>query len=85
MHGAKGDDRVAITIDLERSAREIVARLEDNSWQFDPTQVSPRLATSLDEATVGGFGISLMREFASEVEYERREGRNRLTLRFLES
>jgi serine/threonine-protein kinase RsbW len=86
IHGAAAtDDRLAITVELERSGRKIVARLEDNSWQFDPTQAPPRpVSASLEEATVGDFGISLMRRFASGMEYERRDGRNRLTLRFVE-
>jgi anti-sigma regulatory factor (Ser/Thr protein kinase) len=43
------------------------------------------VATSLEQAKVGDLGIHLMRSFASGMDYERREGRNRLTLRFVES
>jgi serine/threonine-protein kinase RsbW len=64
MHGTAGDDRVAITVEL--SGRDAVVRLEDNSWQFDPTQAPPPpVAASFEEATVGLFGISLIRNFAS--------------------
>ena len=87
FHGAaRGSDRVIMTVELERSGGMVIARLEDNSWQFDPTQAPPPPAsTSLDEATVGNVGISLIRRFASGMEYERRDGRNRLMLRFMES
>jgi serine/threonine-protein kinase RsbW len=40
------------------------------------------MAKSLDDAKIGDYGIHLMRSFASGMHYERREGRNRLTLRF---
>ena len=41
-------------------------------------------AASLEEAKVGDLGIHLMRSFASGMDYERRDGRNRLTFRFVE-
>jgi anti-sigma regulatory factor (Ser/Thr protein kinase) len=63
-----------------------IARIEDNGRQFDPTRAPPPVvATSLEKAKVGDLGIHLMRSFASGMDYERREGRNRLTLRFIES
>jgi anti-sigma regulatory factor (Ser/Thr protein kinase) len=83
--GAK-HDRLEITIELERNGGTLVARIEDTGREFDPTQVPPPLlASSLEEAKVGGLGIHLMRSFASGMHYERRDGRNRLTLRFVES
>ena len=60
-----------IAVDLERNGTTLVARIEDNGRHFDPTQVPPSsVATSLEEAKVG--------------DYERRDGCNRLTLRFTE-
>jgi anti-sigma regulatory factor (Ser/Thr protein kinase) len=50
--------------------------------EFGPTQFPPlTMAKSLDDAKIGDYGIHLMRSFASAMHYERREGRNRLTLR----
>ena len=85
MHGGAKDDRVEIAIELERDGGTLVARVEDTGWEFDPTQFPPRsVAKSLEEAKVGDCGIHLMRCFASGMHYERRDGRNRLTLRFVE-
>jgi anti-sigma regulatory factor (Ser/Thr protein kinase) len=42
------------------------------------------VATSLEEAKIGDVGIQLIRSFASGMDYERRDGCNRLTLRFTE-
>jgi anti-sigma regulatory factor (Ser/Thr protein kinase) len=75
----------AIAVELERNYGTLVARIEDNGRQFDPTRApAPVSAASLDEAKVGDLGIHLMRSFANGMDYERRDGRNRLTLRFVE-
>ncbi len=83
MYG--GTDRLEIAIEVERNDGALVALIEDNGRQFDPTQApAPSRATSLQDATIGDLGIHLMRSFANGMHYERRNGRNRLTLRFLE-
>jgi serine/threonine-protein kinase RsbW len=83
MHGGGKDDRLEIAIELERNGGTLVARVEDSGCEFDPTQFPPlSVAKSLEEAKVGYCGIHLMRCFTSGMHYERREGRNRLTLRF---
>jgi serine/threonine-protein kinase RsbW len=86
MHGGGAkDDRLQIAVALERNGGTLVACIEDSGREFDPTQFSPpSVAKSLEEAKVGDLGIYLMRSFASDMHYERRDGRNRLTLRFVE-
>ena len=86
MYGAAKDDRLEIAVELERNGAALVARIEDNGRQFDPTLAPPpTMPTSLAEATVGDLGIHLMRSFANGMHYERRDGRNRLTLQFIET
>ena len=82
MYG--GSDRgLEIAVELERRGGTLVARIEDNGQPFDPTQISPPPpASSLKDAKIGDLGIHLMRSFAGHLDYERRNGRNRLTLRF---
>jgi len=83
--GAGQDDRLEITVHLERNDGIVVARIEDNGREFDPTRFLPlSVAKSLEEAKVGDLGIHLMRGFANGMHYERRAGRNRLMLRFVE-
>jgi serine/threonine-protein kinase RsbW len=85
MYGATKHDPLEIAVELERNGATLVARIEDNGRQFDPTRARlPAPARSLEEAKVGDVGIHLMRSFASGMDYERRNGRNRLTLRFVE-
>jgi anti-sigma regulatory factor (Ser/Thr protein kinase) len=86
MYAAAKDDQLEIAVELAHSGGTLVARIEDTGRQFDPTKAPPpTVATSLEEAKVGDLGIHLIRSFASGVDYEHRDGRNRLTLRFVES
>jgi anti-sigma regulatory factor (Ser/Thr protein kinase) len=86
MHGGPSDERMEIVVELERNGGALVARIEDNGRPFDPTRVpSPTLASTLQEAKASNLGIRLMRTFANNMQYERRNGNNRLTLHFAES
>lgn len=86
MYGAPEAEGLEIAVEVERNGGNLVVRIEDNGRQFDPTQVpAPSAAASLEEAKIGDLGIHLMRSFASGMHYERHDGRNRLTLRFLGS
>ena len=85
MYGGTSDARLKIVIEVERNGTTLVARVVDNGRQFDPTQVPPpSMPASLEQAKIGDLGIHLMRSFASGMHYERRDGCNRLTLRFKE-
>jgi anti-sigma regulatory factor (Ser/Thr protein kinase) len=85
MYGAGGHDRVEIAVEVEDSGATLVARVVDNGRPFDPTEAKqPPMASSLAQVRIGNLGIHLMRSFASSMQYERRDGRNRLTLRFSE-
>jgi serine/threonine-protein kinase RsbW len=85
MYSATTDDCLEIVVEVEREDQTLVARIEDNGSAFDPTQVPrPPRPASLAEAKVGNLGIHLMRSFASGMHYERRDSRNRLTVRFVE-
>jgi anti-sigma regulatory factor (Ser/Thr protein kinase) len=81
MYGASGHGDIAITV--EQASGELLARIEDDGWQFDPTSTARRVPPrSLDDAPVGELGIHLMRTFATDMRYERRSGYNTLTLTF---
>jgi serine/threonine-protein kinase RsbW len=85
MYSAAKDAPLKIIVEVERRDQTLVARIEDNGSAFDPTQVPrPPVPTSLTQAKVGNLGIHLMRSFASGMHYERRDSRNRLTMRFIE-
>jgi anti-sigma regulatory factor (Ser/Thr protein kinase) len=86
MYGGMSDEPLKIVIEVERNGTTLIARVVDNGRQFDPTQVPPPyMPASLAEAKIGDLGIHLIRNFANGMHYERRDGCNRLTLRFKES
>jgi len=85
MYSTTIDGHLEIVVEVERRDQTLVAWIEDNGSAFDPTQVPrPPVPASLAEAQVGNLGIHLMRSFASGMDYERRDSRNRLTMRFVE-
>ena len=72
-----------VHLSVERRDDTVIITTADFAPAFDPLGVvpGPRPAT-IEEAVVGGNGIQLMRRFAQHLAYERRDGMNRLTLRF---
>jgi serine/threonine-protein kinase RsbW len=83
MYGGDDERAVEISIEVERDGAVLIARVEDNGRQFDPTRApAPPVRNSLERARIGELGIHLMRSFADEMRYERRDDRNCLTLRF---
>jgi serine/threonine-protein kinase RsbW len=61
---------------------DVVLTFEDSGKPFDPLDVpEPSRPTDIASAKVGGWGLSLVRKFADRLDYERRDGRNRLEVR----
>jgi anti-sigma regulatory factor (Ser/Thr protein kinase) len=83
MHG-KGDGRASeIVVSLDQRPGEVSLTIEDNGAPFDPTAFEVRQpGQNLDETSVGGLGIKLMRQFADRIDYHRDHGRNQLRLTF---
>lgn len=53
----------------------------DNGRPYDPTLTPPPpLATSLDDAEIGGHGVRLMQHYLHDLRYTRAGNENRLTL-----
>ncbi len=69
-----------VTVDDE----QVVLRFEDDGMPFDPlsTDAPPRPA-SIEQAEPGGLGLMFVRERSRSMVYERRHGRNVLTVALL--
>jgi len=67
-----------------RCAPEMIElTLTDNGHPFDPrTMPEPNPDAPLEDRTPGGWGISLVRRLVSEMQYQRANDHNVLTLRF---
>jgi serine/threonine-protein kinase RsbW len=72
-----------VSIRFWRLPKQIVVRIDDDGVPFDPTSYVPSgLPGSLEDATLGGRGIRLMRHFADELHHLRQGSANQLTLVF---
>ena len=77
--GARGEIRLELDVGADAGSLTII----DQAPAFDPMSVAaPSVPTSLDDATIGGYGIHMVRSAASECRYERRGGENVFTARF---
>jgi anti-sigma regulatory factor (Ser/Thr protein kinase) len=71
--------RIELMVELEPD--EIILRFDDDGKAFNPLDApAPTLPGSIEEAVPGGLGLVLVRGFAKSVDYERRDGHNRLTI-----
>ena len=80
-YGYIGTGLRQIEIDLQVDLDEVQVLIVDDAKAFDPMEVDAQLLPdSLDDAQVGGLGLLLIRNTASRMSYERREGKNRFAL-----
>lgn len=80
-HGHEAGAPREIELTVEVFPGHAVARICDDGGPFDPLSapLPPKPAT-LDSAMIGGLGLRLLREFASECHYIRDGGKNVLTI-----
>ena len=70
-----------VDIDAKRDGNSISFVISDSGTAFDPTaRESVDISAGVDERPVGGLGIHLIREIMDTVSYERRDGKNILTI-----
>ncbi len=80
QHGY-ADTSGPIHLRLERAGDRLHAALIDRAPAYDPfSTAEPDLDSSVEERTVGGLGVHLVREFADEFGYERIAGENRVKI-----
>ena len=78
--GLRGDVGLRFAADESAFTLEIT----DSGVDFDPTaREEPELGGGIQERSIGGLGIRLIRRLADRVEHERCAGRNTLRLVFL--
>ena len=82
IHYAYADrGRHEIRVALESDGESLRATIEDDGRPFNPLEKeAPPIPHSLEEAGIGGWGIPIVRAFADELAYQRRDGRNSVTI-----
>ena len=75
-----------IDVIAEMEGAEVVLTVEDEGRPFNPLLAEePAKPASVEEAQIGGWGISLVRMAATNIEYRRIDSRNRVRVRIRNS
>ncbi|HEY2774995.1 MAG TPA: anti-sigma factor antagonist [Candidatus Binatia bacterium] len=75
----EAEHEIVVTLRAERD--RFVIEVEDDGRPFDPLATpAPDLTMPADERPVGGLGLSLVRRLMPELQYQRRDQRNVLTM-----
>lgn len=81
QYGYNGSDPGEITLIAQRLPGGIRLVIEDSGAPFNPLKVdAPDLAIDLEKRKIGGLGIHIAKEVTDELVYERKAGKNRVTL-----
>jgi serine/threonine-protein kinase RsbW len=80
-HGYGGRPGHAFTLELRREDRRVTAVLTDDAPAYDPlARPEVDVHAPLAERGIGGLGVHLVKKLMDSAAYERRDGRNVLTL-----
>jgi serine/threonine-protein kinase RsbW len=81
VHHGLRDTAGTIELTMGRDDQQMVAHVTDTAGPFDPLLIPPPDTTlPMEKRKIGGLGIALVRALTDEVAYDRRDGRNHLTL-----
>ena len=70
-----------VDIDARLQGNDLSLVISDSGSAFDPTaREAVDISAGVDERPIGGLGIHLIREIMDQVSYERRDGKNILTI-----
>lgn len=73
---------IKITADFDSKTRNLNMVISDEGKEFDPTaRGEVDISLPAEERQIGGLGIFLVKSIMDSVEYERKDGRNILTLK----
>ncbi|MEO5373215.1 MAG: ATP-binding protein [Alphaproteobacteria bacterium] len=80
-YGFDDGDAHVIRVSLSLGDGLLTTEVEDDGRPFDPLQrPDPDVSANLDDRTVGGLGIFLVKRMMDDVRYVRAEGRNHLVM-----
>jgi anti-sigma regulatory factor (Ser/Thr protein kinase) len=70
-----------ILIQISLAAKELVLIIEDDGHPFNPLDVPvPDTESSLNERTVGGLGLHLVKNIMDQVQYKYENNKNRIKM-----
>ena len=82
QHGGCAGMEGAAEVELARVPDGVELRYADRGAEFDPSQAAaPDVNAPLEERSIGGLGLHLMRQIMCDFEYHRVGGWNRMRMR----
>jgi len=82
LYGFKDDLEHTIRFKMALNGHTLMISLEDNGIPFNPLlKKNSELPVDIDSARIGGLGLHIVKKLMDDIWYERKSGRNRLTLK----
>jgi len=80
-HGYVDGQPHTFTVELAAEARRVTAIVTDDAPAYDPlARAEVDVSQPIEERAIGGLGVHLVKKLMDSARYERRDGRNILTL-----
>jgi anti-sigma regulatory factor (Ser/Thr protein kinase) len=81
-YGFQDEAEHQVKFTLEKREENLVVQVEDDGTPFNPLDAAtPELSRDLDSIDIGGLGIHLVKKMMDDIDYQRIEGKNKLTLK----
>ena len=81
-YGFKDDLEHIIKFTLNLDNNFMIIYIEDDGIPFNPLEkIDPDFPANVESAKIGGLGIRIIRKLMDNVCYERKQGKNKLTMR----
>ena len=82
LYGLDDDLEHFIMFNISLHGNAVIVNISDDGIPFNPlTKKDPELATDINKAQIGGLGIHIVKKLMDDIRYERKRGKNRLTLK----
>jgi serine/threonine-protein kinase RsbW len=81
-YGFKDDLDHAIKFTLKVDDNSLIINIEDDGIPFNPLKkIDPDFPANVESAQIGGLGILIIRKLIDSISYERKLGKNKLTMK----
>ncbi|MBW2408730.1 MAG: ATP-binding protein [Deltaproteobacteria bacterium] len=82
LYGFKDDLEHNIRFKMDLDDSTLMIRIEDNGMPFNPLlKKCSELPVDIDNAKIGDLGLHIVKKLMDDIRYERKSGRNKLTLK----